>query len=242
MRCISCDDFLLIEMDKTIEPRDPKYKNSILTIPNLICFARLLGSFALFGFALLDWRYWFVGTFIVLTLSDWIDGRLARWLHQRSDFGARIDSFADAAMYTALLGGALILSWEQLQHELVWLAIGIGSYALTTGAGLYKYGRVPSYHTYGAKATQWIASIAGVSLILGWSVWPMRIAIIAVTLTNLEATAITCVLKKWQADVLTLLYVWPTEKPIWTPPVKQERPNQEPPNPQESSNQPDTAT
>lgn len=194
------------------EPRDPEFKNSIITIPNIICFGRLIGSFVLFAFALMGWRYPFVGLFLVLSLSDWIDGKLARWLHQRSDLGARLDSTADAVLYAALIGGALVLSWEILQHELIWLAIGIGSYAVTTGAGLWKYGRVPSYHTYGAKLTQWLAMIAGVCLILQWSVWPMRIVVIAVTLTNLEATLITLALKSWQADVLTLFHVWPTDK------------------------------
>lgn len=194
-----------------IEPRDEKYKNAIVTLPNVICFARLAGSFVLFGFAVAGWRAAFVGLFVVLSLSDWIDGKLARWLHQRSDFGARLDSFADAALYAGLIGGCLLLSWETLQHELVWLAVGIGSYALTTGAGLMKYGRVPSYHTYGAKASQWLALIAGGFIILNGSAWPMRIAVIAVTLTNLEATAMTCALKKWRADVLTLFHVWPRD-------------------------------
>jgi CDP-diacylglycerol--glycerol-3-phosphate 3-phosphatidyltransferase len=194
---------------RPVEPRDEMYKDSIFTIPNVICFGRLIGSFVLFGFALAGWRYWFVGLFLVLSFSDWIDGRLARWLHQRSDFGARLDSTADAVLYTALLGGAAILSWNWIQQELVWLAVGVGSYAVTTGVGLSKYGRVPSYHTYGAKITQWIALVAGVCLVLHWSVWPLRIAVIAVTLTNIEATAITCVLKEWQADVLTILHVWP---------------------------------
>jgi CDP-diacylglycerol--glycerol-3-phosphate 3-phosphatidyltransferase len=194
------------------EPRDPRYKNSIFTLPNLICMGRLVGSFVLFAFALLGWRYGFVGLFMALSLSDWIDGKLARWLHQRSDLGARLDSTADAVLYAALLGGALILSWEILQHELIWLAVGVGSYAVTTGAGLWKYGRVPSYHTYGAKFTQWLAMFAGVCLILQWSVWPMRIVVIAVTLTNLEATLITLALRSWKADVLTLFHVWPTHK------------------------------
>lgn len=195
-----------------IEPRDPQFKNSIITVPNVICFVRLIGSFVLFALAIAGYRYWFVGLYIVLNLSDWIDGRLARWLHQRSDFGARLDSAADATLYSALIGGALLLSWELLKHELIWLAIGLGSYALTTGAGLWKYGRIPSYHTYGAKATQWFALIAGVCMVLGWTVWPMRLAVIAVTLTNLEATAITCVLKNWRADVLTLFHVWPIDR------------------------------
>ena len=166
------------------EPRDPRYKDSIVTVPNVICLVRMVGSFVLFAFALFDWRYGFVGLFLALSLSDWIDGILARWLHQRSDFGARIDSMADAMLYTALIGGALILSWDTLQHELAWIAIGIGSYVLTTGAGLWKYGRVPSYHTYGAKITQWIALIAGIAVVLGWSIWPLRVAIVAVTLTD----------------------------------------------------------
>lgn len=194
-----------------IEPRDEAYKDSIVTIPNMICFARLTGSFVLFAFAVVGWRVPFVVLFIVLSLSDWIDGKLARWLHQRSDFGARLDSFADAALYAGLIGGALLLSWQTLQSELIWITIGVSSYALTTGAGIWKYGRIPSYHTYGAKATQWFALLAGGFVILGWSVWPMRIAMIALTLTNLEATAITYVLKEWRADVLTLFHVWPKD-------------------------------
>lgn len=196
------------------EPRDERYKDSIVTIPNLICMGRMVGSLVLFAIAMAGFRYWFVGLFLVLSLSDWIDGKLARWLHQRSDLGARLDSRADAMLYTALIGGALILSWDQLQHELVWLAIGIGSYLLTTGAGLWKYGRVPAYHTYGAKVTQWIALAAGICLVLNWSVWPMRIAVIAGALTNLEAIAITSVLNEWRADVLTLFHVWPEDKHI----------------------------
>lgn len=197
---------------KPVDPRDERFKDSFVTIPNVICLGRLIGSFVLIGFALAGWRYWFVGWFLILSFSDWIDGRLARWLRQRSDFGARLDSTADAVMYTALLAGLAVLSWDWIQQELAWLIVGVGSYAVTTGVGLWKYGRVPSYHTYGAKITQWIASIAGVCLALHWTVWPLRIAVIAVTLTNIEATAITCVLKKWQADVLTFFHVWPSSK------------------------------
>ncbi len=98
----------------------------------------------------------------------------------------------------------MILCWDTLQHELIWLGVGIGSYLITTGAGLLKYGRIPSYHTYGAKASQWLALFAGICLVLGWSVWPLRLAAISVTLTNLEATAITFVLKEWRADVRTI--------------------------------------
>lgn len=190
------------------EPCDDEFRKSIVTVPNVICLARLFGSFGLWALAFAGLRYWFVSLFLVLSLSDWIDGKLARWLHQRSDLGARLDSAADAILNATLIAGAMILSWEMVWPEWIWLEVGISSYLVTTGAGLWKYGRIPSYHTYGAKVTQWIAAIAGVSLVLEWSVWPLRIAAIAVTLTNIEATAITCLLKEWRADVLSLFHVW----------------------------------
>ena len=205
-------------MEKTdtngLEPRDAKYKNSIITIPNLICFGRAIGSIGLIWIALKGWPYWFAGVYAVLNLSDFVDGKLARWLKQRSDFGARLDSFADSTLYGALIAGALILSWNMLQHELAWLIVGVISYVATSSYGLIKFGRIPSYHTFGAKKTQWLALIAGVSLILEWSAWPMRICVIALVLTNIEAMAITHVLKEWRADVLTLFHVWPKDRTV----------------------------
>jgi CDP-diacylglycerol--glycerol-3-phosphate 3-phosphatidyltransferase len=199
-----------IAKEPDIEPLEEPFKDSVLTLPNVICFARLLGALVLIGFACAGWSVWFVLLFLFLGLTDLLDGTLARWLHQRSDFGARLDSVADLTLMAVLIFGAFVLSWEQLRHEGIWLAVAIGSYVLATVAGLWKFGRFPSYHTYAAKAAYGIALVAGVSLLMNWSVWPLRVAAISVTLANLESTAITCVLKQWQADVLTLGHVWPS--------------------------------
>jgi len=188
---------------------DDAYRDYIVTIPNIICVVRLVGALSLFYFAITQNLGYFVGIFVVLRLSDRVDGRLARWLKQRSDFGARLDSFADSVLYGSLLFGLLWLKGEVLRHEAAWWIVGILSYALTTGAGLWKYGRVPSYHTYGAKISQWLVLIGAVCLLLDYSAWPFRIAMLAGTLTNLEATVITWYLPEWRADVLTLFHVVP---------------------------------
>lgn len=187
---------------------DP-FKDRYLTIPNVICVARIFGSLGLIGLAVTGHSTAFVTGFIALSLSDWIDGKLARWLNQRSDFGARLDSASDAILYGCLLIGSLILKRDVLQHEVIWLTSALGSYALTSGFGLWKYGKIPSYHTYGAKTTQWLVLGGAVAMLLDWSIWPLRIACVGGTLTNLEATAITYTLPKWRADVLTLLHVLP---------------------------------
>ena len=180
-----------------------------LTIPNVICVARFLGSLVILWFAFIGNATVFTIGFVVLNLSDTVDGRLARWLNQRSVFGARLDSASDATLYGCLVIGSLMLKWKQLQPEIVWFIVPLVSYAMTTGYGLWKYGRIPSYHTYGAKYSQWLVLGGATAMLLDWSMWPMRVASVAVTLTNMEATAITFVLPTWRADVLTLLHVLP---------------------------------
>jgi cardiolipin synthase len=187
---------------------DP-YRNRIVTIPNIICALRLAGALILFGLALTENAKWFAGLFTVLSLSDWIDGKLARWLNQRSDFGARFDSFADSVLYAALFFGLFVLRWDILKSEATWWIVAFLSYLLTTLYGLWKYGKIPSYHTYGAKTSQWLILAGAIALLLDYSIWPFRIAMIGVTLTNLEATALTWYLKEWRADILTILHVLP---------------------------------
>jgi cardiolipin synthase (CMP-forming) len=186
-----------------------EYRHKYITIPNIICSIRLIGAFWLFWIAMQNRLVLFTSIFVALNLSDWIDGRLARWLKQRSDFGARLDSFADSVLYGALFFGLFLFRGVVLLQEAGWWVMGLLSYLLTTGAGLWKYGRVPSYHTYGAKISQWFVLAGAICLLLDYTVWPFRISMFLVTLTNLEATAITWTLAKWRADVLSILHVMP---------------------------------
>ncbi len=186
---------------------DSPFRDRIWTVPNIICALRLFGAITLVGIAVANKQGLFAGVFTVLSLSDWIDGKLARWLNQRSDFGARLDSFADSTLYGALFFGLIWMRWDVLRDEMPWWVIAFFSYALTTLAGLWKYGKVPSYHTYGAKTTQWLILAGVIALLMDYSVWPFRIAMLGTIVTNLEATAITWYLKDWRADVLSLLHV-----------------------------------
>jgi cardiolipin synthase len=76
----------------------------ILTIPNLISFARLLGV-PLFLYLFLVARA-DVAAIVVLAVggsSDWVDGYIARRLHQVSRLGELLDPFADRLYILATL-------------------------------------------------------------------------------------------------------------------------------------------
>ncbi|RMF41244.1 MAG: CDP-alcohol phosphatidyltransferase family protein [Planctomycetota bacterium] len=174
------------------------------TIPNALCAIRLAGSPALLLLAAWQRADWFVYWYLFLAATDWVDGKLAIWLDQRSTFGARLDSWADAMLYCCLLlGGGWLLS-DRLLEEWPWVAAAVGSYAVSTLAGFWKFGKWPSYHTRGAKISWFLITVGALCFLLDLSRIPFRIAMVSVSLTNVEATMITLVLPRWHADVLSL--------------------------------------
>lgn len=74
--------------------RDPA--DRLLTIPNLLSVLRLAGV-PLFLYLLLGPRAdgWALLVLVFAGVSDWLDGKLARWLDQTSRLGALLDPAAD---------------------------------------------------------------------------------------------------------------------------------------------------
>jgi CDP-diacylglycerol--glycerol-3-phosphate 3-phosphatidyltransferase len=172
-----------------------------LNIPNALCAVRLAGSLALVAMALAGRPMPVLAMFLFLAATDWLDGRLAVWLDQRTTFGARFDSIADAAMYGALLFSCAWLRGDRLTEELPWIVVALAFYFLSCATALVKFGRLPSHHSYSAKLAWLLAVTAGVAILAGGMVWPLRIATVAVSLANLESTIVTLVSTKWRADV-----------------------------------------
>ena len=77
-------------------------RDRLWTVPNLISGIRILGLIPLAWSAYEGHRTLFLGILLLLLFSDWIDGKLAVALGQKSDLGSRLDSVADWLMYAAL--------------------------------------------------------------------------------------------------------------------------------------------
>ncbi len=175
--------------------------NQALNVPNVLSSVRIVGACVLVIIAVAGHPYWFVGVYLLFAITDLIDGPLARWLGQSSDIGARLDSVADVSLSTSLLVGATILSWDVLKHELSFIGMAIGSYAICVVMAFWKFQRMPSFHTYASKANHFLVALGFVSVILQWSVWPLRVAAVFTMLTNAEGAAICWLLDHWETDV-----------------------------------------
>lgn len=184
-----------------------------VTVPNVLSALRLLLSPVLPALAWADQGAGCVALMVALLLVDWLDGKLALWLGQRTTFGARLDSAADAVLYGCGFLALVLLRGEIMRAEAAWVCAALVSYAVSVLAGLWKFRRLPSYHNRLAKITWLLMLVAVVALFADWSVWPLRVALGAVVLTNLDALAITLVLPEWRANVASVFHALASRGP-----------------------------
>lgn len=181
-------------------------EDRIWTVPNVLSGVRLLGCVPL---AWLGWRgdrTGFVVLLIVLLFTDWVDGKLAVALDQRTELGPGLDSAADALMYGVVALSFWWLEPEVLVSEAGWLVVAVGTWVVSAAVGVARFGKVPSYHTRAAK-TGWLV-VGSVALYTIWSGDGRAVpwALAWVVLTNLEAVAIGLLLPGWRADVPTVAH------------------------------------
>lgn len=176
-------------------------RSRLVTIPNAICLLRILAAPGLVVLAASGRRSDVVALFLLMTLSDWIDGKLAVVLDQRSKIGPWLDSVADLVMYLALLAAAVLLDGDRLRAEWLWITIPIGLYLLAGAWSVTKFGRWPNHHTRMAKIS-WGLMLAGAVAFLGaWSLWPLRVALAGASLASVQSMLITRILPEWRSDV-----------------------------------------
>lgn len=178
------------------------------TVANILCLVRLFGSPVVAALAWFGHENAFIGLFVFLVLTDWVDGKLARWLKQRSVFGAKLDSMADVTLYVALGLAIIWLRPQLIASTWPWVASAAGSYALSVIVCAIKFRKMPSYHTRAAKIGWFATSVAALAVLFFPWHWPIVLVGVYVTLSNLEATAISFRLRTWQSDVPTLYHAW----------------------------------
>lgn len=107
----------------------------IYTIPNLLTVIRIaLVPLVVWRLAVFDMQgaFWL---FTAAAITDFLDGKLARWLNQRSRLGAWLDPIADKLM---LLSTLFMLAWDGVLPMYLALVVGIRDLVILAGAAAYR--------------------------------------------------------------------------------------------------------
>ncbi|HEY8121668.1 MAG TPA: CDP-alcohol phosphatidyltransferase family protein [Myxococcota bacterium] len=173
------------------------------SLPNAFTATRLALVPVLLLLAAADHPTAFVAVLAVAFATDAIDGWLARRFRLESPLGAKLDSRADLALWLSLPLATWLLRPAFVRDEATAVGVLLASLALPLAAGLVKFRRVPSYHTWIAKGTAIVLAGAMLSIYLDGPLWPFQLATLLAVACALEELAITAILPELHADVRT---------------------------------------
>lgn len=181
-----------------------KIPREVLSIPNMLTAFRVLCAPVLLVLAWQGYATAFLVLLAAAFLSDALDGLAARLSGQVSQFGARLDSFADVTLFVTITISAWWLWPEIMRREAVYVGVVMTCYLLPAIVGYLKFRTITSYHTWIVKCA---LAATGASLyvaFLGGSVWPFRLATLLCVLAAIEEVAITVVSTELQSNVRSL--------------------------------------
>jgi cardiolipin synthase (CMP-forming) len=130
--------------EQTVRSGRPSRPDRVLTVPNALSVLRLAGV-PLFLWLLLGARHdaWAIVVLTAGGVTDWLDGKLARWLGQSSRLGALLDPTVDRLYILATLlafGVREIVPW--------WII------AVLVGRDLVLAATLPVWRRYGVTAPE----------------------------------------------------------------------------------------
>lgn len=126
-------------------------KENIYNIPNFISLYRLLSVPFLAYIVLQKKENLFFYWFLFNLFTDVLDGFIARTFNLKTKFGAKLDSFADFAMYLLAMFALIYLKWEELEPYKYSLYLLIFYYVFIDIFSFIKFGEVSSLHLYFSK-------------------------------------------------------------------------------------------
>ncbi len=173
----------------------------MITIPNALSVVRLVLVPVLYLLAINSMKAEFLGVLVVSLVTDLVDGPIARRLNQMSDIGAQLDSWADFAIYISLPVWGFWLWPDIMAAQKPYITTVLICFIAPVIIGVVKYGRLPSLHTYAAKASA-VCVGTGAILMFGFRVYlPFRLCVPLAVFTAVDEIIAITVLRSWRPNV-----------------------------------------
>lgn len=173
----------------------------------LLSLANQLTCFRFVNAPILLWLAWhgygiaFLLLLAVSFLTDVLDGVVARWAGEVSQFGAKLDSWADMVNYCTIALASWWLWPEVVIREAFFVALIISSYLLPPLIGIIKFGKFTSYHTWAVKLAAASVGLSLYVLFLGGPSWPFRFSTFLCVVAAIEEISITLITSELYSNV-----------------------------------------
>jgi len=187
--------------DKVIDKNQVATDNFVLNFPNVISSIRVALSPILFFLALQQKPDLFLWVLAASLTTDFLDGYLARRLNQVTEFGVKLDSWADLITYSVMLFGLLVLWPEIFDSEFIFLLIAFSCWIVPLLVCQSRFGRFPTYHTLAAKATAILIVPAYFVAVTLENTILLRGVLLFYMWVALEQVIITSILPCWRSNI-----------------------------------------
>ena len=186
----------------TIIPSSPNER--ALNIPNTLSLSRICAVPLQLLFAYSGNKMMFLILFLLILISDTLDGIIARKTNQESEIGSLLDSLGDFATYLSLPFCIWGLWPKLIQEETTFIIIACLSFLCPVIIGYIRFRSFISFHTWSTKFSAVLFGIT-IFLMICWNVhWPFRLATPIFCLAGLETIAIAVVLPSYHTNIYSL--------------------------------------
>lgn len=179
-----------------------------LSLPDALVYGRIPLVVALALFALYQRPqgcFWVLLLTVALELGQRILTKRKRLTFQPSDLAAKVEPYAEAALYIAIPVVFVRLFPAFLKAHLLPIAVLIGAYLVTELFGYFKFHRLASYQTHGAKLAGICLGLTALTLFWTQKIdWLLYVSFAVALASFAEEVAISAVLPEWRSGVTSL--------------------------------------
>lgn len=177
-------------------------------IPNCITILRFLTIPFLVYFTYERDRSSFSWLFFAALLSDIADGLIARIFRFQSEFGAKLDSWADLLLFFVGIAGILAFEPDFFYEYRIWILSVLLLYFGEMGYSLWKFGTISSFHTYASRVAAYCIGILFMTLFWFGSFSPIvYVSFFVCCFAYIEEILILRVSEELRSDVRGLYWI-----------------------------------
>ncbi len=191
-------------------------KTTIFNPPNFLSFYRIIAFPFILWLALSGKQDLFAIFLTVNLLTDIADGYIARKFNMTSEFGARLDSWADNFTYLLAFTGIYIFKLDDFMPNIVSFLIWAGLLLSALLFSVIKFGKFPSLHLYSWKIGGYIQGAFFVILFTHDFITPFYYLMICWgILSAIEHISIQIIIPEMRSNAKGLYWVLRKEKAPW---------------------------